>query len=241
MNRAVIETSAPCPPLRGANLGWRIARLEEADLEGVIPIHLEAFAGYMNASLGKRYARAFLGWFTRRTDAIALKALGQGDCIAGYAVGAPLSAGRALSLGLAGTVLGCMAARPWLLLSPRIQKAIIGRVRVMISGRQAEGDVCCESGTISLTGIGVAPEARGQGIGELLLMAFEARARDLGMRRLRLSVYPENAAARGLYEKCGWTAAECASGPGASMRYSKIIRMDEWSEAGAGRLHLPQA
>ena len=56
--------------------------------------------------------------------------------------------------------------------------------------------------------IAVAREARGRGVGRRLLEAAVARARDVArrwpVRALRLSVAEENAAARGLFESCGF-------------------------------------
>ena len=52
----------------------------------------------------------------------------------------------------------------------------------------------------------VAPEARGRGIGRLLLRALEAEARALGARRLVLETGVRQAAALALYRNAGFTA-----------------------------------
>jgi hypothetical protein len=52
--------------------------------------------------------------------------------------------------------------------------------------------------------MGVVPERRREGIGEALMHAVLAEARDLGVRRVRLEVIEQNEAARLLYEKRGF-------------------------------------
>jgi [ribosomal protein S18]-alanine N-acetyltransferase len=63
-----------------------------------------------------------------------------------------------------------------------------------------------------LYSIAVAPEARGAGIGEELLVAAERRARMRGRDRFRLEVRTDNAAARRLYERRGYRAFGAKAG-----------------------------
>lgn len=59
-------------------------------------------------------------------------------------------------------------------------------------------------GQIELTYIGVAPEARGKGLGQSLLMAFVEAARAAGYTSVALSVETDNPAALALYTKLGF-------------------------------------
>ncbi|MEW6401535.1 MAG: GNAT family N-acetyltransferase [Chloroflexota bacterium] len=61
-----------------------------------------------------------------------------------------------------------------------------------------------QPGEIELTYIGVAPEARGQGLGKGLLEQFLFAAREQGYTRVTLSVETDNQAAVRLYEKAGF-------------------------------------
>jgi ribosomal protein S18 acetylase RimI-like enzyme len=61
------------------------------------------------------------------------------------------------------------------------------------------------SGQLELTYIGVAPEARGQGLGKTLLGAFVDAARNAGYKSVVLSVETDNPAAIALYTKFGFT------------------------------------
>jgi len=53
-------------------------------------------------------------------------------------------------------------------------------------------------------GMAVAPAWRGRGVGSALLEAAIARARDDGLHKLSLDVFPHNEAAIALYRKCGF-------------------------------------
>jgi GNAT superfamily N-acetyltransferase len=55
----------------------------------------------------------------------------------------------------------------------------------------------------------VVPEARGRGVGRLLLEALESRARELGFRRLVLETGTEQPEALALYLRSGFSATPC--------------------------------
>ena len=62
----------------------------------------------------------------------------------------------------------------------------------------------------------VAPEARGRGVGEILLAAAEQWARGRGYLLLTLNVFIENTRARALYERTGFGAE--------TIRYVKALQ-----------------
>ena len=62
-----------------------------------------------------------------------------------------------------------------------------------------------ESGLLLMDGIFVRPEARGRGAGGALLDAVCAEAERRGLRGVRLDVIDDNARARALYERKGFT------------------------------------
>lgn len=209
----------------------RVAPLTAALVPAAATLHRRAFRGSMNASLGGPYARAFLGWFAAaaaRSEAVALAAVAEAGPL-GYAVGAPMGYGESLSRALLLPAALGLAPRPWLLVRRRFLTTALGRVLALLRPRRAAeggaGATAEPAGiTVSLVGIGVAPEARGRGVGDALMTAFEARARELGATSLRLSVYPDNHAARRLYERHGWRPAESggeAPRRGAAMVYVK--------------------
>lgn len=63
-------------------------------------------------------------------------------------------------------------------------------------------------GQIELTYIGVAPQARGQGLGKTILSAFVDAARAAGYTSIALSVETDNPAAIALYTKFGFTISQ---------------------------------
>lgn len=67
-----------------------------------------------------------------------------------------------------------------------------------------------EAGTLIMDGIAVAPDARGRGVGTRLLDAVKDRARQSGLKRVRLEVVDTNPRARALYERQGFVAGKVA-------------------------------
>lgn len=65
-----------------------------------------------------------------------------------------------------------------------------------------------KSGQIELTYIGVAPSARGFGLGKTILSAFVESARDVGYTSIALSVETDNPTAIALYTKFGFTITQ---------------------------------
>jgi ribosomal protein S18 acetylase RimI-like enzyme len=63
-------------------------------------------------------------------------------------------------------------------------------------------------GSLYISGLAVAAEHRGQGLGTRLLVAARERARRLGCGTLSLICFAENAGARRLYEREGFTVVD---------------------------------
>jgi len=171
-------------------------------------LHLAGFAGYMNARLGHRYARAFIDWFRRQPEGICLGAVHDGE-LAGYVVGAPIGYNRRMNRDLFLVAATSALARPWLFADGAIRRQIRARLKILLGGtRQAQAQIPFPTPAVSLVGICVSPGMHRRSIADRLIDAFEEEARSRGIRTLRLSVYRENAAARRLYEKHGWLPDE---------------------------------
>ncbi|KAK4123064.1 acyl-CoA N-acyltransferase [Parathielavia appendiculata] len=79
-----------------------------------------------------------------------------------------------------------------------------GRPVGMVSGVPAErGGDGPDDDAIELISMWVSPEARGRGVGDQLVGEMERWAAGLGVRTMRLSVRPSNAAAVALYRRHG--------------------------------------
>lgn len=196
-------------------------------VEEVSHVHMQAFNGAMNTRLGKFYVRKFLEWFVRNEGGIALVAIskaGNIDQIVGYAVGAPLGYGKKMNRDLFWIASFNGIIRPWLFLSGQFRETIKARLTAIFKPSQNPAlQVDLPSPAMSLVGLAVMPNYQGKSIGKGLLCAFQERARDLHVRSLRLSVYPENSAARSIYEKCGWLPVQDSGVSGKTIFYYMIL------------------
>lgn len=81
---------------------------------------------------------------------------------------------------------------------------------VFLVARQGEAAVACAGmlllppDTAEVRRVYTAPAARGQGIGSLLLHELEARARELGVTRMRLDTRDDLVEARRMYSRHGY-------------------------------------
>ena len=78
-----------------------------------------------------------------------------------------------------------------------------------------------------LTSVAVSPEARGKGLGRLLVARAEHATRDAGRARIRLEVRADNEAARVLYERAGYerfgTVPDYYEDGAAALRFEKRL------------------
>ena len=194
----------------------------------VSSVHLQAFKGAMNTRLGKTCVRKFLDWFVQSEGGIALVAIlktGGNEQIVGYVVGAPEGYGKAMNRDLFWVAGRNIIIRPWLLLSNQFRTTIKARLIAFFKRPHDQvSQINLTAPVMSLVGLAVMPNQQGQNIGKELLLAFEKQARDLRMRSLRMSVYPENSAARHAYEKCAWVPCESPVSPGKAMTYYKTLK-----------------
>jgi ribosomal protein S18 acetylase RimI-like enzyme len=184
----------------------------------VVDVHMEAFNGYMNASMGREYVRRFVSWFAEREKGIALAAVHDGRVV-GYVVGAPIGYERSMNRDLFWIVARSITCRPWLLLQKRFLNRAAQRLLQIISpDRVDRADLPhLPEPVMSLVGIGVSASGRGSGVGRRMMEEFESRCRSMRMKAMRLSVYANNPTARALYEHAGWTLF--ASNAGAEAVY----------------------
>ena len=94
------------------------------------------------------------------------------------------------------------AARSDLLVARGAEGRIVGSVALVLSGDFGEVTTSEEEAAFRM--LVVDPEARGQGIGELLVTTCLERARAAGKRRMVLSTDPRMTAAHRLYERMGF-------------------------------------
>lgn len=86
----------------------------------------------------------------------------------------------------------------------------------MVSGVPSEND----SSTATLISMWVSPRARGRGVGDALVGAVIAWAREGGYQRLALDVREHNSAAINLYERMGFTPVPAQEGSACERSYA---------------------
>lgn len=196
-------------------------------IESVAQLHMIAFNGYTNTLIGMPYVRAFIRWFCEADEAIALCAIDSTNTPVGYVIGAPLGYTTSLNRKILWPALTGILLRPWLAFDHRFRWIVANRLRSLMNGgkHQPIKVPILPSPTISLVGIGVHSEARGHGVGQKLLAAFESFAIEAGFKSMRLSVYSDESVARKLYSKAGWKSLDDVNGP--LIYYYKIIGSSE--------------
>lgn len=200
-----------------------LSPLTENHIPTVVDIHSKAFVGYMSTNLGRTYLTNFYHWFSTRTDAISIVAERDFQAV-GFLVGAPLGYETIMSRNLFWVAATCILSRPWLLVGRNVRTAIVDRGMIIFGKNpRRKGYPRLPEPTMSLVGIGVASQSQGLGVGKTLMQSFEKKALDLGMKSMRLSVYPENQIARRLYERGGWQAFSENVPSGDAMYYSKVL------------------
>ncbi len=180
-----------------------------ADLYDSVDVHMNAFSGYMNTSIGKRYAFRFLEWFQARNDCIALVAELAGTVV-GYTVGAEIGYNKILYRDLFWTVAFGAFAHPFALIHKGAVRQIKIRMLSLFGLIAPPPNISpdLKSPVFSLVGMAVSDKAGKKGIGTMLAKAFEVEAKARGAKSIRLTVYSTNMRARALYFAQGYSVAE---------------------------------
>ncbi len=204
-----------------------IIDIEEQFISQVAYVHQHAFQGYVNSQLGQGYIKSFINWFAKNDQSIALCAIDQEE-ICGYLVGAPIGYTNELNKAIFWNAFLGTVTHFWVFFKPKYFRVLMARLGLYGSPSSQIPDL--PRPTMSLVGIGVLPSARGKGVGKNLIQTFENCALQQNMGSLRLSVYPDNTAARKLYESMGWEPCKDVVTPSGAIYYHKIISADNVSE-----------
>ena len=178
-----------------------VRRATAGDLDALVDVHAQAFAGNIGPLLGRAYLRGFLGWFIEWPHAVFLVAEEHGALL-GYVFGAPDGYGHAMSPRLLPLVVrGVLLHLPRVAAHPNFRRKLKARLSGWLRPRQPPSPIFTATprGCFCLVGIGTAPAARGRGVGRALVEGFCAA---VPRRPVILDVYADNAPARALYERC---------------------------------------
>lgn len=188
-----------------------------ADLPRIAECHCAAFPDALSSAMGKRYVARMLSWYLSGDKTFLFFFEKNGIC-AGYCGGMiadgvlPTGSASGMLRHSMGAALRSFALRPWLVFHPelRAKYPLIWRNMAYVLGfRSRKQAVPAKTREwapgAGLVVIGTHPGYRGQGIGSALLDEFERRAVEVyGMRRMYLSVRPDNQTAIWAYERKGW-------------------------------------
>ena len=193
-------------------------------LDDIVELHLDAFAGYLNTLLGRRYIKAFITWFIRNKGTIAIAAIDENQKVVGYALCAPVGYSVRLNRDLFWGTAVQMLRKPWLFFNARVWSVLVERIKIIFGQRKnVRQTLKLPEPSMSLVAIGVDSTQRRSRIGQRLMQAVEGGARDLQMRSLVLSVYENASAARPFYEQCGWRLYPTATKNGDVLRYWRLL------------------
>ena len=185
--------------------GLWVADMTQEVVPQIVEMHLQAFEGYMGERMGPIYINAQFRWFQQNPQAISIVVRDHAGTPLGYAIGAETNYSKGMNRDLLPHAFVAVLTRPRLLVDKQIVRTALSRLKLLIRKQETEGEsLRLPEPTMALVGIGVSPQAHGQGIGQKLLRAFGDRSKELGAQSMLLSVYPNNHGARKLYEKCGW-------------------------------------
>jgi ribosomal protein S18 acetylase RimI-like enzyme len=174
----------------------------------LVQAHMAAFAGSLGVELGERYVTEFVTWFVTDQEAINLVCEKDGR-IAGYVFGAPTGYNTRMNRALMGAIAWATITHPYVVVRSGFFRQIPERVRALLGKAKKVPEPTTQETpkrSFRLTGIGVSPEFRRQGIAQALIRGYEEQVWDRGYEVIYLSVYATNKRARALYESCGWRA-----------------------------------
>jgi ribosomal protein S18 acetylase RimI-like enzyme len=204
----------------------QIREMRANDLECLMALHGETFAGTLGASVGKRYIRAFFRWFLLNPECVKLACMRDSEMV-GYVFGGADGYGAKMNRSIFWPAVLGILTHPWIIVSPAFRRTVTARFRALTRWRGLRtvrmlGDttdqLASDGSRYVLVGIGVSPHVRRQGVAILLMDSFESQIWEREYESIRLTVYRWNKAAMRLYENRGWRSPAPPTGA-ATLRY----------------------
>ena len=193
------------------------------DLKKIAACHRSAFPESLTSKLGIDFISNMFKWYLSGSNKFLYWIEENGTCI-GYCGGYVMDGSDAYGASSGMTQFGFNSAikalivRPWLLFHPEViskYKFIWTNVKRRLKklvGARPDKPVVLKAQTLNTTKelqaglviIGVSPNLHKKGIGSLLQVEFEKRAREKGAQLLSLSVRRLNEKAISSYKRNGW-------------------------------------
>jgi len=197
----------------------KVERAAPSDIEGLIDVHLSAFAGQTNFTmhLGRGFMRKTYAWLVEGDDRFTFVAR-EGERIVGHVAGTyrrPLSD---MQRGRLATLAMALLVRPHLLLHSSVRSPLIGRL--LQKRKNEETYLNCSDYAIIYI-IAVHPNFHGRGIAGQMASALETEARERGIATLFVPVGEDNVHSLSAFRKAGFSLL-----PGVLSDGNVILRRD---------------
>jgi len=185
-----------------------IAPITRSDLPAVVEIHTNAFPKSAITALGPDVVERYYEWLLDGPHSAAIMGAWQGERIVGFCAGGIYrGALNGFLRKNRSFLIWHVATHPWLAFSPLVRQRLrrAYEVTLRFARRPAEPPAAPSAeAPFGILSIATDPEVRGSGVGRALMQDAEARARDLGFKRMVLTVHPTNDVAIGFYRSLGW-------------------------------------
>lgn len=208
-----------------ASQSLEIRPLQFEDASTFATLQRRVFPYYNSSKLGQRFCTALYRAYALRADAFGFGAW-QGRTLVGLIIACHRDVEAAIQRTLRARAIAATLVRPHLLLRGAILRRalrLFGRRRVA-PATPRPGEAPIDATCLRFVTMGVAPEARRQGLAARLTQTMYAEALRHGFRYAESNVYVTNHPQRRLREKMGWVpGTEPPDGRG-SVRYSIDLR-----------------
>ncbi len=203
------------PILTNLDNGVSIYEASEEHLAEMAACHIAAFPGEFLSELGDGFLKAFYRYYMNAQGGICLVALDDETVqivglVAGGDPGIKSRFMRANIPLFLGTIV-CKAVTNSYVRKRLgehvgdLARKILRKLHLMRASEEYPPPPEDSAGTWSnLLSVCSHPEARGRGLGRMLMESFRTVSAMRGYKTMRLSVHNDNDAAIAIYEKCGW-------------------------------------
>ena len=191
-----------------------LRKLSLTDLSPIVNIHRECFPNSRSTSLGPFFLKKMYRWYLLYEPDLAFGVAIDNNLV-GFVTGSISGSSRKRFKYAFFEILFAFVLYPHLIFKPDIFEEWQGYLMSILvwpkknnylvsSSPQTTGVVSPLPIKAALDSIAVSSYARGEGIGKMLVNAFEVAAQQKGAGFMSLGVEYDNLAARRLYENCGW-------------------------------------
>lgn len=201
------------------NIVCKIANTD-SELEMISKCRMDSFPNSLSSKLGINYVKKLLSFYLTKENFLIYLTEGK-ECI-GFVTGMVpetdfiCSTRETIALTYKDILKGLLK-KPWLvfhpiilsnlnLLSELIKKKIFSSEKDIVNHPIKQPEELKRS--VGLIDIAVAPKFQGNGYSSMLLKAFEDKCFEKGIKRMHLSVKPENTIAIHSYLRSGWVIFE---------------------------------